>query len=57
MEVANQSLSQAGLNYIAKGVLNVQDGAYVKKQSYAGGTMVPKGTVVELEFETETFTD
>ena len=56
-EVANQSLTYRGLNYVVKGVLNAQDGAYVKKQSIDGGAMVPKGTVIELEFETETFTD
>ncbi len=56
-QVANESLSAYDLNYIAKGVLNVQDGSAVKKQSIDGGKRVAKGTVIELEFETETFTD
>lgn len=57
LELSNEILSQSGLNYVAKGVMNAQDGAYVKKQSYEGGTYVPMGTVIELEFETEAFTD
>ncbi len=56
-QVANESLSIYELNYVAKGVLSAQDGSAVKKQSYEGGTYVPRGTVIELEFETETFTD
>jgi stage V sporulation protein D (sporulation-specific penicillin-binding protein) len=56
-QIANESLSAYDLNYVAKGVLNAQDGSYVKSQSVAGGSYVPRGTVIELEFETETFTD
>ena len=56
-QVANDTLSAYGLNYIAKGIFNAQEASFVKKQSFEGGQKVPVGTVVELEFETETFTD
>lgn len=56
-QVANESLSVYDLNYVAKGVLSAQDGSAVKKQTPEGGSYVPRGTVVELEFETEKFTD
>ncbi|MBO7475209.1 MAG: PASTA domain-containing protein [Ruminococcus sp.] len=56
-EVANQSIYLYELNYTAKGVVSSQSGSYVKKQSYEAGTYVPKGTTIELEFETDTFTD
>jgi len=56
-EVANQSINACYLNYTAKGALTTQEGASVKKQSIEGGSMVPKGTTIELEFEAAQFTD
>jgi stage V sporulation protein D (sporulation-specific penicillin-binding protein) len=48
---ANAILQTSELNYSATGASPSAAGAYVAGQNIAPGTMVPKGTVIELEFK------
>lgn len=48
---ANAQIQSAELNYSVTGASPSAAGAYVAEQSYTPGTMVPKGTVIELEFK------
>ncbi len=48
---ADDAMNYSFLNYVATGASVKDEGAVVKKQNIQAGTEVPKGTVVELEFE------
>ena len=50
-QMANESISYSGLNYVAKGASTSRADAVVEKQSIESGTQVPKGTTIELEFK------
>lgn len=47
---ANESIMYRELNFVATGASTSRSDAVVQSQSYDPGEMVPKGTVIELEF-------
>lgn len=47
--VANQIINDSQLNYTTKGASVEREGATVNSQSIAEGTLVPRGTTIELE--------
>lgn len=47
---ANESIAYRELNFVAIGASMERSDARVNSQSIEGGTLVPKGTVIELEF-------
>lgn len=49
-QMANESLTYMGLNFVARGASVNRADAVVTAQSYEKGTKVPKGTAIELEF-------
>lgn len=55
--VLNEVIYDYGLNYIVKTAITGQEDAHVKSQSIAPGTMVPKGTTIEFEFQLQLFND
>lgn len=50
IEQANESLTNAGLNYITTGASTDNTTALVSTQSVSAGESVPRGTVIELMF-------
>ncbi len=55
--VANQIINDSGLNYTTKGASIDRDGATVNSQSITEGTLVPRGTTIELEFMVNEISD
>ena len=55
--VANQIINVSGLNYTTKGASIDRDGATVNSQSITEGTLVPRGTTIELEFMVNEISD
>ena len=55
--VANQIINYSGLNYTTKGASIDRDGATVNSQSITEGTLVPRGTTIELEFMVNEISD
>ena len=53
----DQAIYEYELNYLVKTAITGQEDAYVKSQSIAPGTMVPKGTTIEFEFQLQLFND
>lgn len=49
-ELANEILTEAGLNYVAKGASITREGAQVSSQSLPEGKQTAVGTTIELEF-------
>ena len=56
-EAVNQTLYGYELNYVSKNIVGMQEDAYVESQNIEGGSMVPKGTTIEVKFKAQQFND